>query len=100
MVQAVNPIYVVDFFVARAAEGVPRRSARIFLVVTGGEALYADMGHFGRRPIALGLVRARAARRCCSTTSGRRRLLIGHPGDDRAARSSGWLPTWALAARW
>ena len=23
----------------------------IFLVVTGGEALYADMGHFGRRPI-------------------------------------------------
>jgi KUP system potassium uptake protein len=26
----------------------------VFLVVTGGEALYADMGHFGRRPIALG----------------------------------------------
>ncbi len=26
----------------------------IFLVVTGGEALYADMGHFGRRPISLG----------------------------------------------
>ena len=25
----------------------------IFLVVTGGEALYADMGHFGRRPIQL-----------------------------------------------
>ncbi len=26
----------------------------VFLVVTGGEALYADMGHFGRRPIQLG----------------------------------------------
>jgi KUP system potassium uptake protein len=26
----------------------------IFLVVTGGEALYADMGHFGRRPITIG----------------------------------------------
>ena len=25
----------------------------MFLVVTGGEALYADMGHFGRRPIRL-----------------------------------------------
>ncbi len=25
----------------------------VFLVVTGGEALYADMGHFGRRPIRL-----------------------------------------------
>ena len=27
------------------------RSGSIFLVVTGGEALYADMGHFGRTPI-------------------------------------------------
>ena len=26
----------------------------LFLVVTGGEALYADMGHFGRRPIRVG----------------------------------------------
>ena len=26
----------------------------LFLVVTGGEALYADMGHFGRRPITSG----------------------------------------------
>ena len=26
----------------------------VFLVVTGGEALYADMGHFGRRPITVG----------------------------------------------
>ena len=26
----------------------------IFLVVTGGEALYADMGHFGRSPIRVG----------------------------------------------
>ena len=25
----------------------------VFLVVTGGEALYADMGHFGRKPIRL-----------------------------------------------
>src|SRR5690606_16099733 len=25
----------------------------VFLVVTGGEALYADMGHFGKRPIRL-----------------------------------------------
>ena len=33
----------------------------VFLVVTGGEALYADMGHFGRRPIRARLVRARAA---------------------------------------
>ena len=29
------------------------RSGSVFLVVTGGEALYADMGHFGIRPIRL-----------------------------------------------
>ena len=28
-------------------------SASVFLAVTGAEALYADMGHFGRRPIQL-----------------------------------------------
>ena len=49
---AVNPIYAIDWF--RAA---PWNSfltlGSIFLVVTGGEALYADMGHFGRKPIQL-----------------------------------------------
>ena len=40
--------------------------------VTGGEALYADMGHFGRRPIRLAWF-ASCSRRCCSTTSGRAR---------------------------
>ena len=33
--------------------GVSLSSAAVFLAVTGGEALYADMGHFGRRPIRL-----------------------------------------------
>ncbi len=33
----------------------------VFLVVTGGEALYADMGHFGRRPDSPGVVCARPA---------------------------------------
>ena len=33
----------------------------VFLAVTGAEALYADLGHFGRRPIQIGLARLRAA---------------------------------------
>ena len=33
----------------------------VFLAVTGAEALYADMGHFGRAPIRIALVRAGAA---------------------------------------
>ena len=34
----------------------------VFLVVTGGEALYADMGHFGKAADPAGVVRAGAAR--------------------------------------
>ena len=44
----------------------------IFLVVTGGEALYADMGHFGRRPIAIAGMGS-CSRAWCSTTSARPR---------------------------
>lgn len=45
-----NPVYAVDFFRANGWMGFLVLGS-VFLVVTGGEALYADMGHFGRRPI-------------------------------------------------
>ena len=51
----------------------------VVLVVTGGEALYADMGHFGKRPIRLAWFVAGAARRSCSTTSARARSCSGDP---------------------
>ncbi|HEX6254253.1 MAG TPA: potassium transporter Kup [Euzebyales bacterium] len=47
---AVSPTYGVAFFAANGFTGVLVLGS-VFLVVTGGEALYADMGHFGRRPI-------------------------------------------------
>ena len=50
---AINPAHA-----ARFAAGEPHLAflalGAIFLVVTGSEALYADMGHFGKRPIRLG----------------------------------------------
>jgi KUP system potassium uptake protein len=49
---AVNPRYAVVFFVDNTFTGFLALGA-VFLVVTGGEALYADMGHFGQRPIRL-----------------------------------------------
>ena len=49
---AINPIYIVDFFRAAPMKAFLALGS-IFLVVTGGEALYADMGHFGRKPIAV-----------------------------------------------
>jgi len=49
---AINPSHIVDLFQAEPRKGFLALGS-IFLVVTGGEALYADMGHFGRRPITV-----------------------------------------------
>jgi KUP system potassium uptake protein len=51
--KAVNPWYGLQFFAENGLSGFLALGS-VFLVVTGGEALYADMGHFGRRPIRLG----------------------------------------------
>jgi KUP system potassium uptake protein len=47
-----NPLHALSFFYENGWHGFVVLGA-VFLVVTGGEALYADMGHFGRRPIRL-----------------------------------------------
>lgn len=47
---AANPMHGVQFFIDNQGRGFLVLGA-VFLVVTGGEALYADMGHFGVRPI-------------------------------------------------
>jgi KUP system potassium uptake protein len=55
---AFNPAYAVTFIANHGHIGLIAMGA-VFLAVTGGEALYADLGHFGRRPIQrawLGLV--------------------------------------------
>ena len=52
VLRAMNPWYALDFFVEDGLRGFLILGA-VVLVVTGGEALYADMGHFGRRPIQL-----------------------------------------------
>jgi KUP system potassium uptake protein len=49
---AINPWYAVRFVYEHGHIGLVTLGA-IFLVVTGGEALYADLGHFGRKPIRI-----------------------------------------------
>jgi KUP system potassium uptake protein len=49
---ALDPRYGVAFFLANRLHGMVVLGA-VVLVITGGEALYADMGHFGRNPIRL-----------------------------------------------
>src|SRR5262249_11913894 len=50
---AINPIYAVEFLLTHGTIGLVTLGA-VFLAVTGGEALYADLGHFGRKPIQAG----------------------------------------------
>src|ERR1700732_3352785 len=52
MIAAVDPRYAVRFMLASGWEGFLVLGG-VFLCITGGEALYADMGHFGRGPIRL-----------------------------------------------
>jgi KUP system potassium uptake protein len=47
---AINPFYGLKFLATHGFIGLVTLGA-VFLAVTGAEALYADLGHFGRRPI-------------------------------------------------
>jgi KUP system potassium uptake protein len=47
---AINPLYGIEFLLSHGTIGMVTLGA-VFLAVTGGEALYADLGHFGRKPI-------------------------------------------------
>jgi KUP system potassium uptake protein len=50
IIAALNPWYAVEFFQLHGRAGALVLGA-VVLVITGAEALYADMGHFGKRPI-------------------------------------------------
>ncbi|MGK3117451.1 potassium transporter Kup [Pseudomonas corrugata] len=90
---AVNPAWTVRFFVVHPGMGVAILGA-VVLALTGAEALYADMGHFGRKPMARawfllvlpGLM---------LNYFGQGALMLGDP---EAARNPFYLlaPSWAL----
>jgi len=47
---AINPLYAIEFMLDHGKIALVTLGL-VFLAVTGGEALYADLGHFGRKPI-------------------------------------------------
>ncbi|HVX87778.1 MAG TPA: KUP/HAK/KT family potassium transporter, partial [Gemmatimonadales bacterium] len=49
---AISPLHAIEFFRVDGLRGFLILGS-VVLVITGGEALYADMGHFGKRPIRL-----------------------------------------------
>lgn len=90
---AVNPFYAISFFEDHSDRAFVALGS-IFLVVTGGEALYADMGHFGPRPIRMGWY-AVVLPALSLNYMGQGALLTRHP---EAIESPFFLlaPDWAL----
>jgi KUP system potassium uptake protein len=75
---AVNPWHAVRFFLVNRGHGFLVLGS-VFLVVTGGESLYADMGHFGRRPIRIAWF-ALVLPSLLLCYFGQGALLVTHPG--------------------
>ncbi len=92
VLKAFNPVYAFRYLTGNGSAGFLSLGS-IFLVVTGGEALYADMGHFGRRPIQLGWF-AFVLPALLLNYFGQGALLIGNP---EAIESPFFLmgPKWA-----
>ena len=90
---AVSPHHAATFFVQHRLHGFLVLGA-VVLVITGGEALYADMGHFGRRPIRLAWLGI-AMPALLLNYFGQGALLLHDPA---AARNPFYLvvPSWAL----
>ena len=74
VLRALNPTWALAFFADHPVLGFFSLGA-VVLVITGGEALYADMGHFGRKPISTAwfgmvlpalLINYFGQARCCS----------------------------------
>jgi KUP system potassium uptake protein len=55
IIAALNPLYAVRFFIDGPWVAFVSLGS-VVLAVTGAEALYADMGHFGRKPIKVGWI--------------------------------------------
>ena len=90
---AINPWYGVGFLLRHGLVGLTVLGL-VFLAVTGAEALYADLGHFGRKPIQtawLGLVLPALT----VNYFGQGALILAHP---EAIENTFFLlyPGWAL----
>jgi KUP system potassium uptake protein len=93
VLEAINPRHAVSFFLRNGFTGfVVLGSA--FLALTGGEALYADMGHFGRKPITIGWFCV-ALPGLLLNYFGQGALLISHTGKIENPFYE-MMPAWAL----
>lgn len=93
---ALSPHYAVMFFYNNGWMGALVLGS-VFLVVTGGEALYADMGHFGRSPIRLALF-AVVLPALVLNYFGQGAYVLNHPEAITENPFYSVVPKWALGA--
>jgi KUP system potassium uptake protein len=89
---AFDPRHAVEFFRDNGLTGFAVLGA-VFLVVTGGEALYADMGHFGKHPIRVAWF-ALVLPALVLNYLGQGALLLRHPNTEHPFFLL--APSWAL----
>lgn len=77
VLHALSPMWAVEYFRAHGLPGAAILGS-VVLAVTGGEALYADMGHFGRRPIRIAWL-AMAYPSLVLSYFGQGALVLAHP---------------------
>ncbi|HEY3498933.1 MAG TPA: KUP/HAK/KT family potassium transporter, partial [Polyangiaceae bacterium] len=90
---AVSPVHAAHFLQTNGTHGLMVLGS-VFLVVTGGEALYADLGHFGRRSIRLAWF-ALAFPALLLNYFGQGAILLENP-DARESPFFRMVPEWAL----
>ena len=91
VLRVLSPTYAIGFFVAHPASGFFAMAA-VVLAITGAEALYADLGHFGRRPITIGWL-ALVYPACTLSYLGQGASILANPDAIRA-------PFFLLAPSW
>jgi KUP system potassium uptake protein len=93
VLEAINPLQAIQFFSRNGLSGFVVLGA-VFLAVTGGEALYADIGHFGTAPIRITWF-AVVLPALTLNYFGQGALLLRHP-DAAANPFFNMAPPWAL----
>lgn len=93
ILRALSPTYALSFMVGHVSIGFFALAA-VVLAVTGAEALYADMGHFGRKAITIGWL-GLVLPACTLSYFGQGALLLA---DERKVNAPFFLlaPDWAL----
>jgi KUP system potassium uptake protein len=92
ILEALSPSYALDFLTGHFSTAFFSLAA-VVLAITGAEALYADLGHFGRAPITRAwLLLVFPA--CILNYMGQGALLLGHPGSGASGSFFLLVPHW------